>query len=146
VSHTKIYTDGAFSPKSRRGGWAFVVVENDKVIFEKHGRLTGTTNNRCELQAIIRAIEYSIGEKLPYFEIVTDSQYCQQGMVEWAAMWARNDWKTSSGKPVANSDLWQHIESLLEQVERFKVSWIRGHSGNSYNDRADFLASKGRVA
>lgn len=138
----KFYTDGSYSSKGKRGGWAFVVVDNGRVIDEKHGTIKDTTCNRCELTALIRAIEYAIDKKLDYFEIVTDSKYCQQGMTEWAAEWARRDWKTVSGKPVANFDLWKKIEALLEHVSRFKVSWIRGHNGNPFNHRADFLASK----
>lgn len=139
----KIYTDGAFRPKSKRGGWAFVVVSGGKIVFEKHGKISGTTGNRAEMTAIIRAMEYAIDQELEYFEIITDSKYCQQGMTEWAAYWARNDWRTTSGNPVANVDLWKEIKKLLESIQRLKVSWIKGHSGNAFNDRADFLAAKG---
>ena len=52
----------------------------------------------------------------------------------------RNGWKSASRKPVRNKDLW---EELLTQAEIHEVtwSWVPGHTGNVYNERAHALAT-----
>ena len=45
----------------------------------------------------------------------------------------------SAKKPVANRDLW---EPLIDAVRERDVSfrWVKGHSGDTMNDRVDALA------
>ena len=54
--------------------------------------------------------------------------------------WKRNGWKTATGKPVKNQDLW---ERLLKAKEDHQITfvWVKGHAGNVDNERCDFLAS-----
>jgi ribonuclease HI len=72
----------------------------------------------------------------------TDSKYVMMGITEWMANWRRRGWKTAEGKPVKNLELWQQLD---EQVRRHTVQWqwVRGHSGDAGNERADALANRG---
>ena len=49
---------------------------------------------------------------------------------------------TADNQPVKNAELWQRLDSLVQQ---HKVSWhwVKGHSGDPGNERADALANKG---
>ena len=50
--------------------------------------------------------------------------------------------KTASKKPVKNKDLWKELDYLVRK-HIIDWEWVRGHSGNPGNERADLLANKG---
>ena len=73
----KIYIDGACIGNPGPGGWAFVFLsENEKK--ELFGGEKLTTNNRMELTAAIKALEYCVSLKKNSFKLIrifTDSTY-----------------------------------------------------------------------
>ena len=75
--------------------------------------------------------------------ILTDSKYVEKGITEWIHFWVNQGWKTSSKKPVKNSDLWKELHAL-NQDRNIKWKWVKGHAGNPGNERADELAGEGR--
>lgn len=143
-----IYTDGSCLGNPGPGGWGVVIV-NDGFdnYFEFSGKHDWTTNNRMELEAIKRALyflkkNYNF-EDLKKFdiEINTDSKYVKDGITKWLKNWKKNDWKKANKTPVKNYDLWVKIDEYCEQLN---IIWkfVKGHSGNEFNDRADALATK----
>ncbi len=91
----KIYTDGSCIGNPGNGGWAAILLMNEKKIKIK-GYKKNTTNNQMELTAPIKALKkIPIGEKI---EIYTDSKYVKIGITEWVTKWKKNNWKTSSKK------------------------------------------------
>ena len=138
----KIYTDGACSGNPGPGGWGYVILENGKLHTGK-GSESQTTNNRMELMAAIKALESSRTDKSLY--LYTDSTYLQKGITEWIVNWKKNNWITSSKKPVSNKDLWIKIDRLNLELD-IKWKWVKAHqSDNSddtlYNNMADELAT-----
>ena len=141
----KIYTDGACIGNPGPGGWAAIVLfENKKK--ELFGGEKLTTNNRMELTAAIKALEYCAKEEkkqlpLKNVKIFTDSVYVKDGITVWVNNWEKNNWKTADKKNVKNVDLWKKLKSLTKsnQVEWY---WIKSHSENPMNDLADELAKK----
>ena len=138
----KIYTDGACSGNPGPGGWGYVILENGKLHTGK-GSESQTTNNRMELTAAIKALESSRTDKSLY--LYTDSTYLQKGITEWIVNWKKNNWITSSKKPVSNKDLWIKIDQLNLELD-IKWKWVKAHqSDNSddtfYNNMADELAT-----
>jgi ribonuclease HI len=91
-----------------------------------------------ELVAAIRGLESL--EQDARVQVYTDSQYVRNGILEWMKSWKSNGWRTAAGKPVKNRDLWLVLDeaSGYRQVE---WRWVRGHAGNSGNERADALAN-----
>ena len=75
----------------------------------------------------------------------TDSQYLKNGITRWSAGWVRKGWRSSTGDPVANVDLWKRILAAQE-THRVEWMWVRGHDGNDMNERADRLATEARNA
>ncbi|KKR43309.1 MAG: Ribonuclease H [Parcubacteria group bacterium GW2011_GWF1_40_6] len=137
----KIYTDGAARGNPGPAGWGVVVI-NGKEIFEIGGRKDHATNNQMELTAPIEALKYlknniSHGVNV---EIVSDSKYVILGITEWIFNWQKNNWRNAAKKPVMNRELW---EELYELVQELKPSWtyVKGHSGDKYNDRVDEIAT-----
>jgi ribonuclease HI len=135
----EIYTDGACIGNPGNGGWAALLLykENKKQIsgFEKE-----TTNNRMELKAVIEALK-TIKDQNFEIKIYTDSKYVIDGITKWVKSWKNNSWKTATNKPVKNNDLWKILD---DEVAKFSIIWywVKGHSGNQYNEFVDKLARK----
>ena len=54
----------------------------------------------------------------------------------------KNDWLTSSKKPVANRELWIELDKLNSGMN-VNWYWVKGHAGDPGNEKADELANKG---
>ena len=133
-----IYTDGACRGNPGPGGWG-AVLYRDGGTNELSGAEPITTDNRMELTAPAEALS-----ALPdsgHVSLYTDSQYVKNGITVWISNWKRNGWKTSNGKQVKNQDLWQALD---QSTQRHVVEWywVKGHSGEAGNERADELANK----
>ena len=134
-----IYTDGACKGNPGPGGWG-VVLRAGAHVKEMHGGEPGTTNNRMELTAVIRALE-SLTRPCTV-RLHTDSQYVQKGITEWIHSWKLRGWRTADKKAVKNSDLWRRLDELAGRHE-IKWIWVKGHAGDPGNERADELANLG---
>jgi ribonuclease HI len=100
-----------------------------------------TTNNRMELTAAAEALETL---KRPCRVVMhTDSEYLKNGITRWHTGWVRKGWKSASGDPVKNMDLWRRILDAAKPHE-IEWKWVRGHSGDEMNERCDVLATQGR--
>ncbi len=139
MKRVTIYSDGACEGNPGPGGYG-AVIEEDGAIREVKGGERHTTNNRTELRAVIEALQ-SIGDEPVEVRVVTDSQYVQKGMSSWIHAWRRKGWKTSSGAPVKNRELWEELDTLAKK-HRVRWEWVRGHAGHPENERADALARR----
>ena len=132
----KIYTDGSCIGNPGKGGWAAIIIINDK---KTHitGSQKNTTNNQMELLAPIKALnKIPRGSKI---QIFTDSKYVKSGITEWIHNWKKNGWKTANKQSVKNKELWTELDLLTEKFE-IKWSWVKGHSTDKLNNEVDLLA------
>ena len=133
------YTDGACLGNPGPGGWGVLLTygEHEKELCggEKH-----TTNQRMELQAAIEALKAL--KKPSTITVVTDSKYVLNGITDWIYGWKKKGWKNSKKEPVANRELWEALDAL-NQIHDVDWQWIKGHSGDEGNERADELARQG---
>ena len=146
MQRVDIFTDGAAKANPRGpGGYAAIVkvYKKDSTEFESIEEFAGgspvTTNNKMELMGVIVGLERVTEPSM--IRIYSDSSYIINAFNKrWMYNWKRNGWKTRTGKPVKNQDLW---ERLLKAKEPHKVSfvWVKGHDGNPANERCDYLAS-----
>ena len=132
-----IHTDGACSGNPGPGGWGAILEWNGHRK-EISGAEPETTNNRMELMAAIRALKAIKGNGKPV-RLVTDSTYVRDGVTKWIHGWKKNGWKTAAKKPVKNADLWMELDEAAARHE-VQWDWVKGHSGDPDNDRADELA------
>ncbi|HEU4441977.1 MAG TPA: ribonuclease HI [Burkholderiales bacterium] len=135
----EIYTDGACRGNPGPGGWGVLLRFNDKEK-ELWGGEAGTTNNRMELMAAIRALEAL--KRPSRVKLYTDSLYVMKGITTWIHDWKRRGWRTAEKKPVKNEDLWRELDVLAARHE-IEWHWVKGHNGHPENERADQLANKG---
>jgi ribonuclease HI len=110
---------------------------------ELYGGETATTNNRMELMAVIRALEAL--KKPCRVRLHTDSQYVRLGISRWIHAWKKNGWRTADKKAVKNADLWLELDALAAKHE-IEWLWVKGHAGDSGNERADELANLGAAS
>ena len=120
---SKIYTDGScLRNPGGASGWAFALLENDEEWFVSGGE-ESSTNNRMEMMAVIEALSFAQGSS---YTIYTDSKLvmnCAQGI-----------WKRKK-----NLDLWEKYD-LACKNKTLEWVWIKGHSGDEYNEIVDKLA------
>ena len=132
----KIYTDGSCLGNPGNGGWAAIIIEDEKKTRIK-GSKKDTTNNQMELLAPIKALK-----KIPKgssVQIFTDSKYVKSGITEWIHNWKKNGWKTANKQPVKNKDLWTELDLMTSEYE-IKWSWVKGHSTDKLNNEVDLIA------
>ncbi len=134
-----LITDGSCLGNPGKGGWAFILTDG-KSQYAKSGHEDHTTNNRMELLALINGLiffkEKNIKESL---DVTMDSQYILKGIDSWLKNWKRNNWITSTKQPVKNKDLWQQLDSYLQQMT-LNFKWTKGHNGHVLHDKVDVIA------
>ncbi len=135
-----VYTDGSCLGNPGPGGWAWVVPEGR---FES-GAAPRTTNQRMEITAPLRALESLLPAAGEGGILVrSDSAYVVNCFLQrWWVGWQRRNWRNSQGKPVANRDLWEPLLALaLGSASSVRFEWVKGHSGDRWNDVVDELAN-----
>jgi ribonuclease HI len=139
VKEVVIYTDGACKGNPGPGGWG-AWLRSGPHERELWGGEVLTTNNRMELTAVIEAL--AALRSRSRVSLYLDSDYVRQGITAWIHGWKRKGWRTAGGQPVKNVDLWQRLDALVQGHE-IEWHWVRGHSGDQGNERADALANRG---
>ncbi len=157
-----VWTDGACTVNTRKGGWAVVLqcpsaVDGKIVTKELSGSSTDTTNNIMELQGMIEAIKaLQVREGFEY-NVHTDSKYVMLSLLN------REEYELKGFKKVKNVDKLKELYSVLDskflkfhtsvgnKTELSSVTYgnglasvnfikVDGHSDNVGNNRADELA------
>jgi len=120
----EIYTDGAYNPVLRQGGWGAVIVDGgQKRVFS--GMAKKTTSNRMEITAALEGIlRTPQGAEVV---IYTDSQYLFGCM---ARGWQRR----------ANRDLWPQLDEAISK-RKVRWEWIDQSARNAFHKEAHALAT-----
>ncbi len=139
--------DGACSGNPGPGGWGALLRFADGSRHEMGGADPATTNNRMELTAALALLEALRDlPRHPDLVIRTDSRYLIDGLDKWLPGWKRKGWRTASGSPVLNRDLWEQLDRA--RLAGVALRHVKGHSGDPDNDRCDAIAvafSRGRL-
>lgn len=136
-----IYTDGSCDTKSKRGGWGYLL-RYQNICKAQSGFEANTTNNRMELGAAVRAL--STLKHPCQVTLTTDSSYLKNAFTEgWLATWQGNGWRTATGKPVKNQDLWRNLLTL-NATHDITWTWTKGHADSPENNLVDTLALSAR--
>ena len=138
----KIYIDGACKGNPGKAGWGIVQIKKGEAPRKYAGHIYHGTNNIAELYAAIMAVNMvKKGESEPSL-IISDSIYVVNNANEQVQKWAVNGWRKVRGEPIKNKAMWEKLYADM-QDKRIKFKWVRGHSGDKYNELADELASMG---
>jgi ribonuclease HI len=142
-----IFSDGSFDAASLSGGWAFVVMDDDRQLHAASGAATGSSNNTFEVISVMRAITWLEAEA-PSIPVIiwTDSAHVVEGCSRWRFIWRGNGWKRFRAnsherrRAIPDAELWQELDALLERNPHVRVQLCKGHSGIIGNDHADAAA------
>jgi ribonuclease HI len=139
MDQVTVYTDGACRGNPGPGGWAWAVPGGQYA----SGADRQTTNQRMEIMAALEALRTLVPQLPSGIEVVSDSTYVVKCFTDrWWQGWQRKGWKNSQNKPVANQDLWEPlIELAVASEPDISFRWVKGHSGDKWNDRVDELAT-----
>ena len=155
---TIIYCDGAASMKfvngeyiRGNGGAAFILIDNNEIIYEEKKHFNQTTNNFCELYAIYMALKHFHNNFLnsDCLKIYCDSAYCVNMLKPggWVYGWVKNDWtRGKKHEPIENIEIIKEIYNYLEKNKNIEFIKVKGHSGEKdWNDYVDKLAVKAKM-
>lgn len=132
MNRVTIYTDGSCHGNPGRGGYAAILLHNGKTQ-EVHGSDWYTTNNRMELKAVIEGLRMLTQPS--EVTIITDSQYVARTI-------NRGNLRAYVNAPGRkNADLWEQV-MRLSMKHTITAKWVRGHSGNKYNQKCDSIANR----
>jgi ribonuclease HI len=135
-----VYTDGSCLGNPGRGGWAWAVPGGAFA----SGADPRTTNQRMEVTAVLEAVQALLPKAgAAGLAVASDSTYVVNCFRDkWWEGWLKRGWKNSQNKPVANRDLWEPLLALvLDAPVPVRFSWVKGHSGDPWNEVVDELAT-----
>ena len=143
ISTTVVYTDGSCLGNPGRGGWAWAVPGGPYA----SGADPVTTNQRMEITAVLEALR-ALLSTVDGLLVRSDSAYVVNCFRDrWWAGWRRRGWRNAQGKAVANRDLWEPLlELALAPGAAVRFEWVKGHSGDHWNDVVDELATTAAAA
>lgn len=141
----EVYTDGATSGNGKAdapGGWAYVILRDGAVVSQNSGGEKGTTNQRMELTAALKACEeIEAMDSFATVKLYSDSAYLINCYKQnWWKNWRANGWRNSKKEPVANQDLWEKLIRYFMMTPGYDFIKVKGHAGNEYNEMVDKLA------
>ena len=130
-----LYTDGSCyrNPGGAAGCAAIVRYPDDMNREDEEIPDFGTaesTNNRMELLACIRALQW-IRQNVPWpgvsrVQVITDSLYVKENIAR-SRSWKKNDWRNQYCEPKENSDLWKQFISAQQKAGiRVSFEWTAG--------------------
>ena len=127
-----LYTDGSCL-NGVHGGWAYALIEDEELTWSDCGGVEETTNNRMELMAVIEALkrvnrdpQVGVTSSLSHVTIYTDSKL--------TIKCATGEWRRKK-----NLDLWREYD-IVSKGMQVSFEWVKGHSGDRYNEIVDQLA------
>ena len=138
-----IYTDGASKGNPGKAGYGWVIINNEWKKYKSFG-VNYATNNQMELRAVIDSlkvvlVELQTSKEKISINIYSDSKYvCDAFNKNWIYKWIKEDFIK-----IKNPELWKELHHLMRihiSIVDFNFIWVRGHSGNEYNEEADSLA------
>jgi len=134
-----IYTDGGCEPNPGPGGYGVVLLYAGRRK-ELSGGFRLTTNNRMELYAAIQGL--SALKEPCRVTLYSDSGYLVDAIEKgWAVRWKTKKWMRNKKDPALNPDHWEKVLALCAK-HQVKFVWVRGHAGNSENERCDQLSTE----
>jgi ribonuclease HI len=95
---------------------------------------SGTTNNRMELIACIKAIEWAHQNayllSVQRIIIITDSDYIYSNQHN-APYWKKAKWRNKEGRAIENSDLWNKLLSEKSKLHILtEIGWEKGKTSD----------------
>ena len=138
-----IFADGACRGNPGPGAWAVMIQDvKGEVIFKSSGVDMPTTNNKMELEGVIRGlkgliekwVDEGMSDRVSPVFVYSDSKYVTEGVTSWISGWKNRGWKKADGKEPENIVLWKELDNLTSSFDTIKFIWVKGHAGHPQNE------------
>lgn len=135
LPHVTITTDGAARGNPGPGGWAALLQFQrsdetiEKMVVGEEPSIT--TNNAMEVEAVIGGL--AVLKRPCEVTIRIDSTYVIEGIKRLLA-------GHTLGTTIKNHDRWTRLQAAL-QPHTITLEWVRGHAGDTRNERVDEAAN-----
>jgi ribonuclease HI len=145
-----IFADGACRGNPGPGAWATIIQDSkSEVILKSSGVDVPTTNNKMELEGVIRGlkgliekwIEDGVSDRESPVFVYSDSKYVVEGIEKWVLGWKARNWKKADNKDPENLLLWKELDQLKSRFDNIKFLWVKGHAGHPQNEMCDRMAN-----
>lgn len=145
-----VFADGACRGNPGPGAWGVMIQDAEgAVIMKSSGVDVPTTNNKMELEGVIRGlkglidkwIEEGISDRETPVFIYSDSKYVVEGLSSWVAGWKNRGWKKADGKEPENIALWKELDELRLNFDQIQFIWVKGHAGHPQNEMCDQMCN-----
>ena len=102
-----VFADGACRGNPGPGAWGVMIQDaNGDVILKASGIDVPTTNNKMELEGVIRGlrgliekwVEEGVSDHESPVFVYSDSKYVTEGISNWITGWKNRGWKKADGK------------------------------------------------
>ncbi|WP_026389617.1 viroplasmin family protein [[Acholeplasma] multilocale] len=127
------YTDGSYNNSEQTYSYGAIVIwQNKEYTFSqrfKNPALAAMRNVAGELEGAKKAMKFAFDNKIQYLTLYHD----YQGI----AAWALGTWKANLEATKAYQEFYKQISTKVN----VHFEWVKGHSGDYYNDVADRLAA-----
>ena len=143
----RLYTDGSIL-KNLNGSFGWLVVDDSEVIEEKAKRLDGSTISVLEAKAILEGLKSCI-ELFPKenfllsIDVYSDSRMSVNALTTYFKDWEKRAkdgvWYATTGKPVANQDIFREIKQIEKELKKVNYIHVSGHADSDFNNRVDRL-------
>lgn len=131
----EIYTDGSCLGNPGPGGWG-VLIPGKGTGKVPDLRISGgedhTTNNRMEMMAMIKALEW-------LHKNIEKEELSETGIIIYSDSNLLISTLNQGWKRKANTDLWAQIDKLRAWL-RIEWIWVKAHATNKFNNQVDKLA------
>jgi ribonuclease HI len=145
-----IFADGACRGNPGPGAWAAMIQDaRGDVILKSSGVEVPTTNNKMELEGVIRGlkgliekwIEEGTSDNISPVFVYSDSKYVTEGIKTWVTGWKNRGWKKADGKVPENIVLWKELDQLKSRFDNINFLWVKGHAGHPQNEMCDRMCN-----
>jgi ribonuclease HI len=142
----EVYSDGSATTVDKPGGWAWVLSIDGEKFSEGSGYSPNATNNDMELEAAIQGLSAVLKWKNDYGGRTTTLEQLANLQVKLCSDsqltlgWASGEYRFNQ---LDKLDKYKQLRTLMEQLNA-SCRWIKGHSGDPFNDRCDRLANNAR--
>lgn len=142
----EVYSDGSATSKGKPGGYGWVMVMDGDKHSEGSGHMDSASNNDAELEAAIQglAAAYKFIMASRIANAVTSQVDFEVTLISDSQLilgWADGGYKC---KQPDKQTGYQKLRGLVARMDA-KTKWVRGHSGDTYNERCDQLANEART-
>lgn len=128
-----VYVDGSYNKDTKVYGYGMVIITDSNISYKKGCGIDteGVWNIAGEVAGATKAIEYALENGCDELTICHDYEGIQK--------WADSEWKA---KKKISGDYVKCVNDARSSGLTINFRWIKGHSGDPYNEQADRLAKE----